>query len=115
MREGQRITYFEFINYSVYDQGLFARRYPKTVPIKLTDLIARVPSEVETKVRRVRERARPALQQALRSECRVLLRTAEESQQSRSGKNYAEVSPSVRPWPKRSNQFAANRHPRNFG
>jgi hypothetical protein len=55
------------------------------MPIMLADLIARVPSEVEAKVRRVRERARPALQEALRAECRLVLRTPEDSANNRPG------------------------------
>lgn len=55
------------------------------MPIKLTELIARVPLEVEDQVRRTRDQARPALQEALRTECRLVFRTAEESEQKRSG------------------------------
>ena len=55
------------------------------MPIKLTDLIARVPAEVEAKVRRVRDQARPAVQEALRAECRLVFRTPEESEQNRPG------------------------------
>ena len=51
----------------------------------LADLIARVPSEVEAKVRRVRDRVRPALQEALRSECRLVLRTPEDTANNRPG------------------------------
>ena len=51
----------------------------------LADLIARVPSEVEAKVRLVRDRARPALQEALRAECRLVLRTPEDSANNRPG------------------------------
>ena len=54
------------------------------MPIMLADLIARVPSEVEAKVRRVRDRIRPALQEALRSECRLVLRTPEDAANNRS-------------------------------
>jgi hypothetical protein len=55
------------------------------MPIKLTDLIARVPVEVEEKVRRARDQARPVVQDALRAECRLFFRTPEEVQQNRPG------------------------------
>lgn len=55
------------------------------MPIKLTDLFARVPPEVEARVRRARDQARPAVQEALRAECRLVLRTAEETEQKRPG------------------------------
>ena len=55
------------------------------MPISLADLIARVPAEVELKVKRVRDQARPVLQEALRTECRLVLRTPEETEQSRHG------------------------------
>jgi hypothetical protein len=55
------------------------------VAIKLTDLIDRVPPEVEAKVRRVRDQVRLVVQQALRAERRLVLRTQEESEQNRSG------------------------------
>jgi hypothetical protein len=55
------------------------------MPIKLIDLISRVPSEVETRVRRVRDQVRPAIQEALRAECRLVLRTPEESELNRAG------------------------------
>jgi hypothetical protein len=51
------------------------------MPIKLIDLIARVPPEIETRVRRARDQARPILQEALRAECRLVFRTASESEQ----------------------------------
>jgi hypothetical protein len=53
--------------------------------IKLTDLIAQVPREVETKVQRVRDDARSTLQDALRAECRLVMRTQEETEQRRQG------------------------------
>jgi hypothetical protein len=55
------------------------------MPIKLTDLIARVPAEVEARVRRIRDQVRPIVQEALRAECRLVLRTPEETEQKRSG------------------------------
>lgn len=55
------------------------------MPIKLTNLIARVPLEVKAEVRRTRDQARPVLQEAQRTECRLVFRTAEESEQKRSG------------------------------
>ena len=53
--------------------------------IKLTDLIAHIPREVETKVQRIRDQSRPAVQDALRAECRLMMRTPEETEQKRSG------------------------------
>jgi hypothetical protein len=55
------------------------------MPILLSDLIAAVPPAVEAKVRRVRESTRPVVQEALRSECRLVMRTPEEVAQNRSG------------------------------
>jgi hypothetical protein len=55
------------------------------MPIKLTDLISRVSAEVESKVRRVRDQARPVVQEALRAECRLVLRTPEETERNRPG------------------------------
>jgi hypothetical protein len=55
------------------------------MPIKLTDLIARVPAAVEAKVRRVRDQAGPGLREALRSECRLFFRTPAETEQGRAG------------------------------
>jgi hypothetical protein len=55
------------------------------VPIKLIDLIARVPAEVEERVRRARDQARPAIQESLRSECRLVLRTPEETARNKLG------------------------------
>ena len=47
--------------------------------IKLTDLIDRIPPDVEAKVRRVRDQVRRVVVEALRSECRLVFRTQEES------------------------------------
>jgi hypothetical protein len=55
------------------------------MPIKLTDLIARVPAAVEAKVRRVRDQAGPALREALRAECRLVFRTPAESERGLAG------------------------------
>lgn len=64
------------------------------MPIKLTDLIARVPAEVEARVRRVRDQVRPIVQEALRAECRLVLRTPEETEQKRPGAHVpVEVEP----------------------
>jgi hypothetical protein len=60
------------------------------MPIKLTDLIARVPRDVEAKVQRVRDDARSTLQEALRAECRLMMRTPEETERRRPG---AQVPP----------------------
>ena len=50
------------------------------MPIRLKDLIARVPPEVEKRVRHVRDQTRSVLQDALRAECRLLLRTPAETE-----------------------------------
>jgi hypothetical protein len=55
------------------------------MPTKLTDLVARVPAEVEGRVRRVRNQVRPIVQEALRAECRLVLRTPEETEQKERG------------------------------
>ena len=55
------------------------------MPIKLADLIDRVPAGVETKVRRARDQAQPAVREALRAECRLMFRTPEEFEQKRPG------------------------------
>lgn len=55
------------------------------MPIKLTDLIARVPAEVEARIKRVRDQTRPVLQEALRTECRLMMRTSEDGGQNRQG------------------------------
>lgn len=49
------------------------------MPIKLSDLIARVAPEVEARVRRVRDDERSVLQEALKSETRLVMRTPEET------------------------------------
>jgi hypothetical protein len=48
------------------------------MPIKLADLIERVPAAVKEKVHRVRDQVQPAIREALRAECRLMLRTPEE-------------------------------------
>src|SRR5262245_18118414 len=55
------------------------------MPIKLTDLIARVPPEVEAKVRRLRDQVQQAVRDPLRAECRLMFRTQEESEDNRPG------------------------------
>jgi len=55
------------------------------MPILLTELVSRVPTQVEAIVRRVRDQVRPQLQEALRAECRLVMRTPEESAQNRPG------------------------------
>lgn len=47
--------------------------------IRLTDLISRVPASVEHRVRRIRDNTRSVIQDALRAECRLLLRTPAET------------------------------------
>jgi hypothetical protein len=62
--------------------------------IKLTDLIQRVPPEVESKVKRVRDQARPVLQEALRSECRLVMRTPKKAEDNSPGAQVrVEVAP----------------------
>jgi len=62
--------------------------------IRPTDPTARVPAEVEGRVRRVRDQTRSILQDALRAECRLVLRTPEEAGVKRAGAQVpAEVSP----------------------
>ena len=64
------------------------------MPIKLTDLIARVPAEVEGQVRRMRDQSRSYLQDALRAECRLVMRTPEETEEKRAGAQVpVEISP----------------------
>jgi hypothetical protein len=53
--------------------------------IKLIDIIARVPAEAEGRVLRVRDQVRPIVQEALRAECRLVLRTPEETERKRPG------------------------------
>lgn len=55
------------------------------MPIKLTELIERVPPAVEEKVRRVRDQTKPAVREAMRAECRLMFRTPEEAEQKRPG------------------------------
>jgi hypothetical protein len=64
------------------------------MPIRLTDLIARVPAEVEEKVRRVRDQTRAVLQEALRAECRLVMRTTQEAEEKKLGAQVpVEVAP----------------------
>ena len=51
----------------------------------LTDLIRRIPASVEAQVRAARNQTRSVLQEALRAECRLVLRTPEESEAGRPG------------------------------
>jgi hypothetical protein len=68
------------------------------MPIKLTDLIERVPRTVEEKVRRVRDQVQPAVREALRAERRLMFRTPEESEQRRPGAQVpVEVAPGHSP------------------
>lgn len=55
------------------------------MPIRLIDLIAKVPAEVEGQVRRARDQSRSFLQDALRAECRLVMRTPEEAEEKRAG------------------------------
>jgi hypothetical protein len=61
--------------------------------IKLTDLFRRVSPDVETRVRRVRDQVRPVVQEALRAECRLVIRTPEETEQNRGAQVPIEVAP----------------------
>ena len=45
------------------------------MPILLTDLLKRVPKEVEDRVRATRDRARTVLRDAIRAECRLSMKT----------------------------------------
>ena len=64
------------------------------MPIRLTDLIARVPPEVEVRVKRVRDQTRSVLQEALRTECRLAMRTPEDAEENRPGAQVpVEVAP----------------------
>lgn len=53
--------------------------------ILLTDLISRVPPAVEQRVRRIRDNTRSVIQDALRAECRLLLRTPAETENNLPG------------------------------
>ena len=53
--------------------------------IKLADLIAEIPVEAEGRIKRVLEQTRPLVQEALRAECRLNLRTSDEALLGRSG------------------------------
>lgn len=55
------------------------------MPTRLVDLLRQVPHEVEAKVKRIRDHARSALQDALRAECRLVMRTPEEAEANRPG------------------------------
>lgn len=53
--------------------------------IRLIDLIARIPTEVKDEVRRTMAKTRPIVQEALRTECRLVMRTAEEAEENKPG------------------------------
>jgi hypothetical protein len=53
--------------------------------IRLPDLLKRVSPDVKATVQRVRDQARPILREALRAECRLVMRTADESDQGSPG------------------------------
>ena len=55
------------------------------MPIKLTNLIARIPPEVEAKVKRVLDKTRPVIQETLRTECRLWMRTSDEAEENKPG------------------------------
>jgi hypothetical protein len=61
--------------------------------IRLTDLLRRVSPDLEARVRRVRDQARPVVQEALRAECRLVIRTPEETEQNRGAGVPIEVAP----------------------
>lgn len=64
------------------------------MPIRLTDLIDRVPPAVEQKVRRARDQVQPAVREALRAECRLMFRTPDEAKEKRQGAQVpVEVAP----------------------
>jgi hypothetical protein len=64
---------------------MVARPETGIMPIQLIDLIARVPAEVKDEVRRTREKTRSIVQDALRTECRLVMRTAEEAEENKPG------------------------------
>ena len=55
------------------------------MPIRLIDLIAKVPAGVEAKVKKVRDRSRSVIQEALRTECRLVMRTPEDAERNLPG------------------------------
>ena len=55
------------------------------MPIRLTDLLSRFDDKVEARVRRVRNQTRSVLQEALRAECRLVMRTPEEAENNKPG------------------------------
>src|SRR5262245_6896999 len=64
------------------------------MPIRITDLISRVPADVEVRVRRTRDQTRSALQDALRAECRLQLRGASDAEENTAGAQVpVDVSP----------------------
>jgi hypothetical protein len=65
-----------------------------SMAIRLVDLIQRVPAEVESKVKHARDHARSVLQDALRAECRLVMRTPGEAKDNRTGAQVpVEVAP----------------------
>ena len=62
--------------------------------IYLVDLIKRVPDSVENRVMKVRDQSRSVLQDALRAECRLVMRTNEEG---KSNSSWAQVPVYVKP------------------
>ncbi|MBE7539338.1 MAG: hypothetical protein HS122_13110 [Opitutaceae bacterium] len=62
--------------------------------IYLNDLIGRIPPTVESRVKRVRDQTRSVIQEALRTECRLHMRTPEDAANNRPGAQVpVEVSP----------------------
>ncbi|MBN2565028.1 MAG: hypothetical protein JXB46_04900 [Candidatus Eisenbacteria bacterium] len=62
--------------------------------VRLTDLIARVPESVEERVKKTRDQMRSVVQDALRSECRLMFRTPQETLSKRAGAQVPiEISP----------------------
>jgi hypothetical protein len=55
------------------------------MPIRLTELLDRVSPLVEGRVKRVRDQTRSILQEALRTECRLAMRTPEDAEEHRAG------------------------------
>ena len=53
--------------------------------IRLTDLLTRIPAEVKDEVRRTLAKTRSTVQEALRTECRLVMRTAEEAEENKLG------------------------------
>jgi len=64
------------------------------VPIRLTELIGKISDKTEARVRRTRDQSRSIIQETLRADCRLVMRTAEEGRDNKSGAHVpVKVSP----------------------